>query len=321
MNFNKELFLENAKERRLTSGEALIFDGLNQADVRNVIDLDGTYEYKVNGTGSIRRIRHLFKNTDDDKVILQRALDVIYDNIVGQILLKLLTVKHGLSGRKIGLVNYPGNGSCYDETIEAVFVNLSLYQHDGSGIPTRQYYSVDPGGKIVLKRKSLEQSIFHELTHGLHYISDGKYADTALCLQDSVMKEIWSDDEELRTITGHMIEKPYDPVCDHVFDYSLNGNQFCPRYGHVGWCAEAEYEQDVVEMQLGLERNLTSQIRYMNGWKRYQLPDSLPPLASPPTSRKAQSKVSKHRPLGGAPTLPHKPTIIKPHVMRNPIKL
>jgi hypothetical protein len=286
--FNCEKFVRDTKDRHLTSSEILIFDGLKHVDVRNVIDLDGTYEYDT----------ETFENTADSKVTLRKALDVIYDDIVGQTLLRLLTVK--LSGRKIGLVNYSGNGSRYHELSEAVFVNLSLYQSDGSGIPGCQYYSVNPGGKIALKLKSLEQSIFHELVHGLHYISDGKYADTLLCQYGSLMKEIWSYDEELRTITGYMCGRPYDPVCDHVFDYSLHGDSFCPRYGHVGWRDGDDGSPPI------LVDNLTSQIRYLKGWEAYELSDPLPPVKPPRVNcrRKPPRKIT---------ILPVGPTIINPH--------
>ncbi|MDR2598174.1 MAG: hypothetical protein LBC25_00360 [Holosporales bacterium] len=299
--FNCEKFVRDTKDIHLTSSEVLIFDGLEHVDVRNVIDLDGTYEYKVR---SPRKPKHFFKNIADNKVILRRALDVICNDIVGQTLLKLLTVKCGLSGKKIGLVNYSGDGSCYDETVKAGFVNLSLYQSDGSGIPERQYYSVNSSGEVVHKLKSLEQSIFHELVHGLHYISDGKYADTLLCQDGSVMEEIWSDDEELRTITGYMYDQPYDPICDHVFDYSLHGHSFCPRYGHVEWSTEDE--EEAAETQLDLKRNLSSQIRYMKGWSMYQLPD-------PPSIRKQRQVKYKRRPPRKA-HLQAKPAVIKPQV-------
>jgi hypothetical protein len=282
--FNCEKFVKDTKERHLNSGEILMFDGLKHVDVRNIIDLDGTYDYET-GIGRYTP----FNNLADDKVILQRSLDAIYNNIVWQTLLKLLTVKCGLSGRKIGLVNYSGNGSCYDETGKAVFVNLSLYQSDGSGISRRQYYSVDPGRKIALKQKSLEQSIFHELAHGLHYVSDGQYADTVLCQDGSVMEEIWSDDEELRTIVGYMCGQPYDPICDHIFDYSLRGSQFCPRYGHIGWQNGCDRNPPI------LVDNLADQMVYLKGWEAYELPDSLPLLKSPQVSKKVKSRGGRYR--------------------------
>jgi hypothetical protein len=292
MNINKELFIEDVKKIHLLPGEWLMFDGIRQGDVRNVIDLNGTYEYDI----EIGRC----KNSDDDKVILQRSIDVIYNYTVGRTLLKLLTAKRGLSGRKIGVVNYPGNGSRYHGSMEAVFVNLSLYQPDGSGILERQYYSVDPDGKIVLKRKSLSGSIFHELVHGLHYINDGKYADTVLCQDGSVMKDIWSDDEELRTITGHMCNQPYDPVCDHVFDYSLSEDRFCPRYGHVGWRNGGD------ENPPNLIENLAGQMMYLGEWRRYQLSDFLPVMKPLPVLKKVQSRVCRYR-----------STIVKPHAKGN----
>jgi hypothetical protein len=295
--FNYEKFVEDTKERHLTSSEILIFDGLEHVDVRNVIDLDGTYEYHTK----------TFENTSGSKVILRRALDVIHDDIVGQTLLRLLTIRCGLSGRKIGLVTYSGNGSRYHEVSEAVFVNLSLYQPDGSGLPERQYYSVNPSGEVVHKLKSLEQSIFHELVHGLHYISDGKYADAVSCQYGSVMETIWSDDEELRTITGYMCNQQYDPVCDHVFDYSLHGNPFCPRYGHIGW-----YDGDSRNPPI-LVDNLANQMVYLKGWSTYQLPNPLPII-----KQRVQIK-GRRRPPRKA-HLQAKPAVIKPQVRLHKFK-
>jgi hypothetical protein len=284
--FNCEKFVKDTKDRHLTSSEVLIFDNLKHVDVRNIIDLDGTYEYRVHGPS---RPKSPFNNSADNKVTLRRTIDVIYHSIVGQTLLKLLMIKCGLSDRKIGLVNYSGNGSCYHELSEAVFVNLSLYQSDGSGILRRQYYSVDPKGDVVHKRKSLEQSIFHELVHGLHYIGDGKYANTVLCQYGSVMEDIWSKDEELRTITGCMSVHPYDPICDHIFDYSLHGNPFCPRYGHIGWQNGSDRNPPI------LVDNLADQMVYLKGWEAYKLPAPLPLLKSPQVSKKVKSRGGRYR--------------------------
>jgi hypothetical protein len=313
--FDYEKFIKDTKKRHLGPNEISIFDSLEQANVSNVIDLDGEYEYKSDGSDSYS----LFQNANDDRNMLQGALDTIYSNVVGRTLFKLLTIKlRNSSDRHIGLVNYPSNGSRYHEVSKAVFVNLLLYELDGSGVPERQYYSVDPGGRITLKQKSLEKSIFHELAHGLHYISDGRYANTALCQNGSAMETIWSDDEELRTITGYALGSQYDPICDHVFDYSLHGGPFCPRYGHIGWIDGNDRNPPI------LIENLADQITYLKGWTTYCLLGSMlesPPVLKPPQVKKLQHNVCVYRPPGRTPILPPGPTIVKPSVRNNLPKL
>jgi hypothetical protein len=122
------------------------------------------------------------------------------------------------------------------------------------------------------------------------------------------MKTIWYDDEELRTITGYMYNRPYDPICDHVFDYSLNAGGFCPRYGHVGWYDGHDQNPPV------LLDNLIEQKRYLNGWERYQLPDPLPPLHTP------TSRVHSLRMPGVATALRSNPKVIQPKGIRTPSK-
>jgi hypothetical protein len=304
--FDYEKFIKDMKEKHLKPREATMFDSLEFVDASKIIDLDERYEYEIEEItdGS------LFQNTSDDKNMLRGALSIICNNVVGRTLLKLLMIKHGSSSEKIGLVNYQGRGSRYDKTIKAVLVNLSLYKPDGSGVPNRQYYSVDSANNIVLKQKSLEKSIFHELVHCLHYTNDGKYAENTLCREGSAMKEVWDDDEELRTITGYMCGQAYDPICDHVFDYSLHGGPFCPRYGHGGW---SDGEED--ETQLTLEENLINQTAYLSGWTAYNLlefvSEPLPILSSPPM-KKVLHGVILHRQKQKPQALPYVSSIVKP---------
>jgi hypothetical protein len=129
------------------------------------------------------------------------------------------------------------------------------------------------------------------------------------------MEKIWSDDEELKTITGYMCGQPYDPICDHVFDYSLHGAQFCPRYGHVGWHDGDDRKPPI------LVDNLAGQKMYLKGWEAYELPDSLPLLNPPPASGKVQSRVGRYRPLRRSPILPASPAIRNLQILRKLPKL
>jgi hypothetical protein len=303
--FDYEKFIKDMKEKHLKPNEISMFDNLELVDASSIIDLDERYKFEI------KKGKYLWcQNTCDNKNMLRGALSVICNNVVGRTLLKLLMIKHGSSSEKIGLVNYQENGSCYDKTIKAILVNLSLYQPDGSGVPNRQYYSVDPANNIVLKQKSLEKSIFHELVHCLHYTNDGKYAENILCREGSAMKGIWDDDEELRTITGYMCGQACDPICDHVFDYSLHGGPFCPRYGHGGW-SDGEEEDETL---LDLEENLINQTAYLSGWTAYNLLWSMLKPALPQT-KKARHKTGV-RPLRRSPILPSAPVISEPYIRK-----
>jgi hypothetical protein len=248
----------------------------------------------------------LLRNYAQHKQAFNKALNEICNNVVGNTLFRLLLIKMNGS-RKIHLVNYNEDGSRFSNRDFAVKVNLSFYNYEGVGIPSRQYYCLNQDGTVSTKLKSLVGSIFHEFCHALHYVSGATADDT----EDG---SIWNNKEELRTITGHMFEKPYDPICDHVFDYSLNGEQFCPRYGHIGW--ETGYDKNPPV----LATNLINQRQYLCGWKKYQLPD--PILFTKPSSmsRKIQCSMSRHKLLGSIPALRREPTIIKPHPRKDPPK-
>jgi hypothetical protein len=287
----------------------VVYDAITDIDVRNrlseIIELDeALVSYR----------RKTLSNLPTHKEIFNRALDNICSNIVGNTMFKLLLVKVSRA-RKIHLVNYDEGGSLFSPKDYAVKINLSLYDSEGVGIPSRQYYYIKEDGALGTKLKSLSGSIFHELVHGLHYVSEGQYANTVLCQDGSAMKEIWSKDEELRTITGYMYSKPYDPICDHIFDYSLHGAQFCPRYGHLGWQNGCDRNPPI------LVDNLADQMVYLKGWNAYELPDPLPLLTPPQVLRKIQSRVGRHRPPRKPPILPVSPAIRNPQIPRKLPKL
>jgi hypothetical protein len=173
---------------------------------------------------------------------------------------KILLVKAS-KAKKIYLVNYDEDGSGFSPTDHAVKINLSLYDSEGVGIPSRQYYYVKEDGALGTKLKSFEQSMFHEFYHGLHYVSRTKITKNVICVKGSNMEDAWGTDEELRTITCFN----HDPICDHVFDLCqsiTNNTPFQPRYSHHGWPSP---EEDA------LLKSISKSQKFMDSWREYML--------------------------------------------------
>ncbi|MDR0631241.1 MAG: type III secretion system effector protein [Holosporales bacterium] len=95
---------------------------------------------------------------------------------------------------------------------------------------------------LTTRQKSLVGSIFHELTHALHHISnthcDGKFGKN-----DN--NDIWTNKEERYTISGFREDLKLDVICEYCFEacnstMPLNpalgrDGQFRPRLGHSGY--------------------------------------------------------------------------------------
>jgi hypothetical protein len=70
-------------------------------------------------------------------------------------------------------------------------------------------------------------------------LSQQAYYVSGITVNDGIEDAIWTNKEELFTITGFS-DRLYSPFCDHVFELSLNidsfGNidNFKPRYSHCG---------------------------------------------------------------------------------------
>jgi hypothetical protein len=113
-----------------------------------------------------------------------------------------------------------------------VQVNLNVYNRNGVGIPDRQYYCVHESGNVALKLKSLSASIFHEFTHCLHEVENWRrYGRDCL----SSTSDLWTDEEERRTIAGYINPGVFDPICDncfHLYDSIVNKKAYFPRIGH-----------------------------------------------------------------------------------------
>ncbi|MDR1289146.1 MAG: hypothetical protein LBJ77_02005 [Holosporales bacterium] len=254
MNINKELFLENVREIHLTSSEEIVdYDAIPDTDVRErlseIIELDKAL---------VSHRRKTLSNLPTHKEIFNKALDHICSNVVGNTMFKLLLAKAGRT-KKIYLVNYDEDGSGFSPKDYAVKINLSLYDSEGVGIPSRQYYYIKKNRTLGTKLKSLEQSMFHEFCHGLHYDSRTTITKNVICAKGSNMEDAWGTDEELRTITCFN----HDPICDHMFDFCqsiTNGTPFHPRYSHHGW---PSLEEDA------LLKGISGSQKFMDGWREY----------------------------------------------------
>jgi hypothetical protein len=164
--------------------------------------------------------------------MFDQYLDEICNNTVGNTILRLLiaNIRTRTPTRKINLRNdLKSDGSFYRSSESLVSVNFSYYDDKGIGIPDRDYYGVSNDNTIQIKGKTLVGSLFHELTHALHDVEGSKNC--------TKLDDYWGNTEERRTISGHINETTFDPICDNCFDLykSLkNHSPFCPRIGHCG---------------------------------------------------------------------------------------
>jgi hypothetical protein len=163
------------------------------------------------------------------------------------------------------IVPYEGNGSGYDKSV--VYVNLSFYEKNGDGVPSRYYFYIDEKKEIKLKLKSLAGSIFHEFCHGLHDVSETYVFEVDKIIATHKIQYAWDDDEELRTITCF----DHDPICDHCFDFCqsiLKREKFLPRYSHGGHSGIGELE---TEQKQKYENCISASQKFMDGWMEYVL--------------------------------------------------
>jgi hypothetical protein len=217
MTFNEQKFLENAQKIHLKPEEISIYSGIPDGEIRKRLD-----DF-VDCGGNLR---------------FSKALDEICENLVGRTMFKLLMAKMTLndilkSRGKVRIMEQDNRseGSKYCHKRFAVKINFDFYDDSGIGVPERQYYCLSARNEIERKLKSMVGSMFHEFCHCLHHISKTTKEFNTLCLEDSFLKKIWLDDEELRTVTCF----DHDPICDHCFDCCrsiLKGNPFRPRYAH-----------------------------------------------------------------------------------------
>jgi hypothetical protein len=178
---------------------------------------------------------------------------------------KVLMTKLILQRKTMSIKHHDGDGSKYKKSV--VYVNLSFYEKNGEGIPSRYYFYIDEKGGIKLKLKSLAGSIFHEFCHALHDVSETKKTENIICQDKTDFGSLWSKDEELRTITSF----DHDPICDHCFDFCqsiLKNKLFRPRYTHRGY--EGEKEPSMRSLRKCYNCISASQ-KYMDGWKEYVL--------------------------------------------------
>jgi hypothetical protein len=150
--------------------------------------------------------------------------------------LKIINIGPEESGRKL----IEQLGSSYGNS--EVRINLNLYDHAGVGIPERQYYGIDTNKTLVLKPKSVANSLFHEFTHCLHKVENSILYE--YYRKHSQKKDqIWSDYEEQRTIAGYFPTGIYDPICENCFnlyDTIVSKTAYIPRIGHWAYMGRDE---------------------------------------------------------------------------------
>jgi hypothetical protein len=173
----------------------------------------------------------------------------------------VLITKLQVEKELMSITPYTGNGSRYEEY--RVYINLSLYEENGTGISSRKYLYIDEKGEIKTKLKSLTGSIFHEFCHGLHDVSGTDvFGIETICTMHKILGA-WSNDEELRTITCFN----HDPLCDHCFDLcqSISKNEkFLPRYSHGGCRGTAKLDEKYTNC-------ISASQKFMDSWKEYML--------------------------------------------------
>jgi hypothetical protein len=257
--FNEVKFLENVQKIHLKPKEMRIYSKNFDEEVR----------------GKLKN----FVQYDETRVIM-RALDEICANIVGRIMFKVLMTKievnNILKNRgKLKILEHVKDGSEYSHQKKdfAVKINLNFYEPSGVGKPERRYYYINKEGEIKTKPKSLAGSLFHEFCHALHDVSETRISSrkNVLCLDGTPFKDVWSTDEELRTITCFLDSNSgcYDPICDHCFDQVqsiMKNESFRPRYSHGGYTGIEEPNFiDLYEFY----KCIPASKKYMNGWMEY----------------------------------------------------
>jgi hypothetical protein len=158
------------------------------------------------------------------------------------------------------------DGSSFAHDIYTVKINTNVYDSSGKGLAERQYYCVNEKGEITLSRKAIVTSMFHEFTHCLHYVEDAIRYKRASKTNSPDNGKMWGNDEECRTISGHVAanlnkEVKYDPVCDNCFslyDAISNKAPYCQRISHVGYRFDIseDYENKKREKLLQFYKNL-----------------------------------------------------------------
>jgi hypothetical protein len=248
--FNNAKFFEDVQKTHLKPRETLVYDRISDSEVREKLN-------DFVDCGNHPRF--------------SKALDGICTNLVGRTMFKLLITK--MIARRITknirIIEEHEEGSGYSSEDFAVYINLNFYEKNGSGIPSRQYYCIDDDGQIDAKLKSLAGSMFHEFCHALHDVSGTDIADdsNAICVRAELWN-VWSVDEELRTITCFA----HDPICDHCFDFvqsNTKGEAFRPRYGHRGYIEGDHFENTKNRRELFIY--LSESKIFMDGWKEYMV--------------------------------------------------
>jgi hypothetical protein len=242
MNFNTQLSIEDVRKVHLSNLNTIPDDEVREK-LNTFVDYEGNPRFST-------------------------ALGEICTNVVGRTMFKILMLKKP-SGKKLKIIDIGPReakkcliyqkGSSYENC--EVYINLNVYDSYGVGMPERQYYCVDEGD-LSIKRKSIAESLFHEVTHCLHYVED---EEKYITCYNARLSELWSDKEELRTISGYIEPDTYDPICDNCYClYSApRTEKYYPRLGHIGFIQGASPDKSLEDFCDNPTFNLAWPMKYI----------------------------------------------------------
>lgn len=253
--FNETKFFEEAEKIHLTFDESWAYSFIPDAEVRQRLDEILDYD-----------------------PIFAPVLDRICLSVVGRTLFRFLSTKTKMrrKGEKIRLINQRnGEDSYYSRPDFAVITTRELFDENWVIQDGSMHYCLNEKGEIDTKEMTLADILFHEFCHALHDIeSNGEILQAGeLHRSNPILGEVWSNAEELRTITGCIYGVSYDPVCDHCFDVCeccIQKKEFFPRYSHYGFSPEASPLDEDMRRRKLLSYYPESE-NVMVGWKNFLL--------------------------------------------------
>lgn len=200
---------------------------------------------------------------DYENPVVTDAIEEISRDPIGSELLRLLSVKIKMCREiyRSPLISIIIRDCSKDEYSEDYsfdsIVNINFDNYHPNGNHLNMKYSLiglTKNMRFKIKRFNLADTIFHELTHVLHLLEDGdemwNRTDTLKRLVESglytnIVKELYTDDEEFRTISGIYMKDGMlyrDLISEYYYDLYKNGNKST---GFLSRIFHATYDDDL----------------------------------------------------------------------------
>ena len=174
----------------------------------------------------IRVLQRVIKNYDELNDELQNALDNLWSNEAGKLLLRSLCKAIKLDAQRITILwdthDKDDDTNLFDPTNSTIYLDKSRFGK----------YVGYCNGELIAKSYTLDAVLFHELCHGLHNLNACDKGATHKVVQklykfdendpiSTLTCKAWGNDEEIYTINGKYINS--EGKLD--FDY-LNSNTY-----------------------------------------------------------------------------------------------